>query len=339
MKLKSKALVAAGASLILGLTALPASAHVSIRPGLVIGTGGVVNAADSVTHGKSGYVYMRPGHGCSGSTAEFDPTTGLALSNSKFATHAFSVTIPSEGLGTGTNATVVASTPAAPKAQYIPGWKSTSKYSAANKAWTITWTASSADFDLPDTSANEESESLLSGGNVFAEFGVSVKWNSDANTTTAYSATAGTVLLKAAQVCSIPAFSKSPLAVSLKTAGATTSLAIAAKKTNKALHVDIKVDGVALLTDQVLGADGSKKFVLTSEQATTATGINATSGFAKLITIHNHATGKVIGYLGGNSNSRTTKISWEQGAGATATNGYVNGVWTETSASPSLIVQ
>lgn len=339
MKLKAVTAAWIAATSLVALTAVPASAHVSIRPGLVIGTGGTVNAADSVTHGKSGYLYFRPGHGCAGSSSEFSPVTGLALSNSKFGTHAFSVTVPSEALGTGTNATVIATTPAAPKAQYIPGWKSTSKYNSGNKSWTITWTATSADFDLPDASTNEDADSLLSGGNVFAEFGVSVKWNSDANTTTAYSATAGTVLLKAAQLCSIPEFEKSKLAITKKTLGAVTTIAIPALKANKNLHVDIKVDGATLLADQVLGADGSRKFTLTSDQATTANGNNATSGFAKLITIHNHATGAVIGYLGGNSAARTTKISWEQAAGATATTTYVNGVWTETSASPSVIVQ
>jgi hypothetical protein len=339
MKIKSVLTVSAVLATALTITlAGTANAHVSIRPGLVIGTGGAVNAADSVTHGKSGYLYMRPGHGCAGSTAEFDPSTGLALSNTKFATHAFSVTVPSEGLGTGTSASVIATSPAAPKAQYIPGWKSTSKYDAANKAWTITWTATSADFDLPDTSANEDSESLVSGGSVFAEFGVSIKWNSDANTTVAYSATAGTVPLKAGQVCSIPAAKPSALKITKTGLGAATKLNIPASKANKNLHVDIKVDGVALLTDITLGKDGSKKIALTAEQATQALGNNATSGFAKLITVHNHSTGKVIGYLGGNSAARTTKISWSQVSGS-ATTAYVNGVWTETSSSPTILVQ
>lgn len=339
MKLNPATLALISTVSLLTISAVPANAHVSIRPGLVIGTGGAINPADSVTHGKSGYLYFRPGHGCTGSSAEFNPTTGLALSNSKFDTHAFSVTVPSQALGTGANATVIATAPAAPKAQYIPGWKSTSKYDSTNKAWTITWTATNADFDIPDSSDNEDADSAYAGGNIFAEFGVSVKWNSDANTTTAYSSTAGLVLLKAAQLCNIPAFAESKLAVTKKTVGNATILAIPALKANKNLHVDIKVDGVTLLADQTLGADGSKKFTLTSDQATIANGNNATSGFAKLITIHNHNTGVVIGYLGGNSAARTTRISWEQAAGATATTNYVNGVWTETSASPSVIVQ
>ncbi len=307
------------------LAPLSASAHVSIRPGLVIGTGGVVNAADSVSAGKSGYVYFRPGHGCSGSPSEFDPSTGLALSNKKFATHAFSVTVPIQALGTGAAATVAATTPAAPKAQYIPGWTSSSKYNSNNKSWTITWTATSADFDIPDASANEDPESSASGGNVFAEFGVSVKWNSDVN--------GQTIAMPAKQVCVIPKSAASPTAVTRGGTATARTFTLAAKSGNKNVAVDVKVNGVAVasLQNVTLGRNGSKTFTLTGADATAA---NATDA---LVTIHRHSDGKVLGYYGGKKSARTTVINWD--GTNPATTAYVDGVWTESSAAPSIIVQ
>ena len=314
--------LAAGAMI---LAPLSASAHVSIRPGLVIGTGGVVNASDSVTHGKSGYLYFRPGHGCAGSPTEFDPATGLALSNKKFDTHALSVTVPIQALGTGAAATVAATTPAAPKAQYVPGWKSTAKYNSVDKSWTITWTATSAAFDIPDASVNEDPESSASGGNIFAEFGVSVKWNSDV--------TGQVINMPAKQLCNIPKAAASPTAVTRGGSAAKRTFTIAAKTANKNVAADVKINGVAVaaLQNVSLGRTGGKTFTLTGADATAA---NAT---AALITIHRHSDGKVLGYYGGKTAARTLVINWD--GTAPATTAYVNGVWTESSAAPSITVQ
>jgi uncharacterized protein YcnI len=338
----AKAVIAGSAAAALALAPLAAQAHVSIRPGLVINTDGTVTAATSVTHGKSGYLYFRPGHGCAGSAQEGNPATGLLLSNSKFPTHAFSVTVPSQALGTGANATVLATKPAAPKAQYIPGWKSTAIYNSTDKSWTITWTAIASAYDIPDASGNEDTSDTDSAGNVFAEFGVSVKWNSDSNTGSA-------INFPAKQVCSVPKSAASATKVTRTGAAAARSFTIAANKKNKNVAVDLSIvsktgDNIgtapadkaettspAAFQNVKLSATGAKKFTLSAADSAKANVAGA------LIVIKRHSDGKVLGYYGGTTKARTLVINWN--GTNPATTGYVDGVWTEASAAPSVTVQ
>jgi hypothetical protein len=337
----AKAVIAGSAAAALALAPLAAQAHVSIRPGLVINTDGTVTAATSVTHGKSGYLYFRPGHGCAGSAQEGNPATGLLFSDSKFATHAFTVTVPSDALGTGTNATTIATVPAAPKAQYIPGWKSTSRYNADSKSWTITWSAISAAYDIPDASDNEDASSTTSGGNVFAEFGVSVKWNSDS--------TGKAIKFPTQQFCSVPKSAASATKVTRTGSASARSFTIAANKKNKNVAVDLSIvsktaDNVgtapadkaettspAAFQNVKLSATGAKKFTLSAADSAKANVAGA------LIVIKRHSDGKVLGYYGGTTKARTLVINWN--GTNPATTGYVNGVWTEASAAPSVTVQ
>jgi hypothetical protein len=335
----TKTLIAGSAAAALVLAPLAAQAHVSIRPGLVINTDGTVTAATSVTHGKSGYLYFRPGHGCAGSAQEGNPATGLLFSDSKFATHAFTVTVPSEALGTGTNAATIATVPAAPKGQYIPGWTSTSHYNPDSKSWTITWVANSAAYDIPDSSDNEDESSTTSGGNVFAEFGVSVKWNSDS--------TGKTVNFLAQQFCSVPKSAASATKVTRTGSADARAFHIAANKKNANVAVDLsivsktgdsvgtapadKAETTSVFKNTKLSATGAKKFTLSAAASAKANVAGA------LIVIKRHSDGKVLGYYGGSTKARTLVINWD--GTSTQTNLYVNGVWTEKNAAPSVKVQ
>lgn len=143
MKTKIAA-VATATALVLAGIASPASAHVSVIPG-VSATG---NTTDALTIGKTNTIYFRVGHGCSSETdiknsqgkVVFKAPVAGATGSGRADTHAFSVTVPTTALGdAGTTY---------PRPAYIPGWKSALKVNA-DKTATVTWTAISRDFDLP----------------------------------------------------------------------------------------------------------------------------------------------------------------------------------------------
>ncbi len=143
--MKQKALsILASASLLIAATALPASAHVNVIPG-VSATG---NTTDALTIGKNNTIFFRVGHGCSAETdiknsqgkVVFKAPVAGATDAGRADTNAFSVTVPVTALGdAGTTL---------PRPQYIPGWKTKLKVNA-DKTATITWTAISRAFDLP----------------------------------------------------------------------------------------------------------------------------------------------------------------------------------------------
>lgn len=131
--------VVTAAALALAATT-PAQAHVSVIPG-VSATG---NTTDAVTVGKNNTLAFRVGHGCSLEADVLHPTTKkviAAVDTFKGATSVFSVTVPAAALG---DAGTTAARPA-----YVPGWKSTIKLNA-DKTQTVTWTAISRDFALPN---------------------------------------------------------------------------------------------------------------------------------------------------------------------------------------------
>jgi uncharacterized protein YcnI len=146
-------------------SAYSASAHISIRP-VVDASGSSVSA---LTAGQAGTLNFRVGHGCTeAETNIVDPNTGKSLQGTKWGTHVFSVTIPVVAQGTGTTV---------PKVQYIPGWKSTLTKDAVSGAYTVTWTAVSADFDVPD---GPEVTDPAIAANQYADFGVAIKWSAAA---------------------------------------------------------------------------------------------------------------------------------------------------------------
>ncbi len=140
MKLSSKLIAAASVSTLLVFGVTPANAHVSVIPG-VSATG---NTTDAVTVGKNNTLSFRVGHGCSLEADVLHPTTKkvvAAVATWKGATSVFSVTVPADALGdAGTTA---------PRPAYVPGWKTAIKLNA-DKTQTVTWTAISRDFALPN---------------------------------------------------------------------------------------------------------------------------------------------------------------------------------------------
>jgi uncharacterized protein YcnI len=164
MKLKSTIAISAAALLALAATT-PASAHISIRPGVET-TG---SSTQALTAGQSGTLNFRVGHGCTEAEANIvDPNTGKSLQGTNWATHAFSVTIPVLAQGTGSTI---------PKAQYVPGWKTSLTKDAATGNYTVTWTAVSSDFDIPD---GPDVTDPTIGAKLYADFGVAIKWSTTA---------------------------------------------------------------------------------------------------------------------------------------------------------------
>jgi uncharacterized protein YcnI len=134
------AAVAASAVLLAAGSLTPASAHVSVIPG-VSATG---NTTDAVTVGKNNTLSFRVGHGCSLEADVLHPTTKkviAAVDTFKGSTSVFSVTVPATALG---DAGTTAARPA-----YVPGWKTSIKLNA-DKTQTVTWTAINRDFALPN---------------------------------------------------------------------------------------------------------------------------------------------------------------------------------------------
>ena len=155
--------VVAVAALALAATT-PASAHIGIRPG-VDAAGSTTTA---LTAGKSGVLTFRIGHGCTAEeTNLINPVTGKSLEGTKWGTHAFSVTVPVVAQG-ATGTTV-------PKAQYVPGFK-TSLAKDADGNYIVTWTAISRDFDIPDGPAVTDS---AIAANQYADFGINITWKAD----------------------------------------------------------------------------------------------------------------------------------------------------------------
>lgn len=172
---KSLLSIAAAAGLVAAASIAPASAHVSIIPG-VTASG---SSTEAITAGKSGVLNFRVGHGCALEKETINPATGTSMVGSKWATKAFAVDIPVIAQGTGTTI---------PKPAFVPGW--TSKViKNADSTYTVSWAATSKAFALPDAPAGG------AGGNQFFDFGISIKWAADAS--------GKTVFFKAVQTCEV----------------------------------------------------------------------------------------------------------------------------------------
>jgi hypothetical protein len=118
---------------------------------------------------------FRIGHGCTAEeTNLINPVTGKSLEGTKWGTHAFSVAVPLVAQG-ATGTTV-------PKAQYVPGFK-TSLAKDASGNYIVTWTAISRDFDIPD--GPEVADSSIAA-NQYADFGINITWKSDQGGNTVY---------------------------------------------------------------------------------------------------------------------------------------------------------
>jgi len=170
-KVTKIALAGASAAALTLASAYSASAHISIRP-VVDASGSSVSA---LTAGQAGTLNFRVGHGCTeAETTIVDPNTGKSLEGTKWGTHVFSVTIPVLAQGTGTTV---------PKAQYVPGWKTSLTKDSATGAYTVTWTAISSDFDISD--GPEVSDPAIAA-NLYADFGVAIKWSAAAGGQTVF---------------------------------------------------------------------------------------------------------------------------------------------------------
>ena len=171
------AAVAASAALLVAGSLTPASAHVSVIPGV----SAAGNTTDAVTAGKNNTLSFRVGHGCSLETDVLHPTTKkviAAVDTFKGATSIFSVTVPALALG---DAGTTAARPA-----YVPGWKTTIKLNA-DKTQTVTWTAISRDFALPNGPTGDVATSQ------YFDFGLRVAF--------AKAAAGTTVVFPARQTC------------------------------------------------------------------------------------------------------------------------------------------
>ena len=151
-------IAAATAALTLSAITLPAQAHVSVVPG-VSATG---NTTDALTVGKNNTLNFRVGHGCSLEKDVLHPKTGKLIADvatGKFATFAFTVTVPKEAMGdAGTTF---------PRPSYVPGWKTTSKKNADGTV-TVKWRAISDDFALPNGPEGD------TGASMYFDFGLRV---------------------------------------------------------------------------------------------------------------------------------------------------------------------
>ena len=173
---KALAAVATTAILISGFV-FPASAHVSVIPGV----SAAGNTTDAVTVGKNNTLSFRVGHGCSLETDVLHPTTKKVIASVdtfKGSTSVFSVTVPALALG---DAGTTAARPA-----YVPGWKTTIKLND-DKTQTVTWTAISRDFALPNGPAGDVATSQ------YFDFGLRVAF--------AKAAAGTTVVFPARQTC------------------------------------------------------------------------------------------------------------------------------------------
>jgi uncharacterized protein YcnI len=286
VQLKSKAILVCAIFATTLLSAPAANAHVSIYPG-VSATG---SSTASLTAGQSGYLNFRIGHGCTDETSTPNPITGLSMAGSVWSTHSFSVDVPVIAQGTGSTI---------PKAEYIPGWKTSVVKNLETGVYTVTWTAISADFDVPDAPEGG------AGGKQYAEFGISVKWAS---------AALGDVYFAAKQVCNVDMSTKPIVASKHK---------ITFKGNSKGAFAQINVGKAkAGQTVTFYGEHGFSKNVAVAPNGvakvwisrTKLTGITSQS---KLLAVKS-ASEEILGFTGGTHSSRQIAVSWDvtDGSGA-----------------------
>ena len=152
---------------LLAVSANPASAHVSVIPG-VTATG---SSTAAITAGQSGVLNFRVGHGCTLEKELTDPSTGKSLVGTKYSTSAFSVEIPAAAQGTGSTI---------PKPAWVPGWTSSVTKDSVSGNYIVKWTAINKSFYLPDAPAGS------AGGNMYFDFGIGIKWATDSAGKTVY---------------------------------------------------------------------------------------------------------------------------------------------------------
>ena len=353
-------LVSTIAAVVLAAMSAPAQAHVSISPLIGVSSTGTI-VRDSVTIGKSGYLFFRLGHGCAyGATTDVNPLTGLSLEGTSWGTHAFSVTIPYA-------AAVNASTGAlkAPKPGYRPGWVSkvvlnqgevadvpSDIATLVDDSYTITWTAKSADFDVPAYAQDDEGVDVQT---VFAEFQASVSWASGTQSVllpsgtgtntvgtlasiATDSTTGATQYFDARQTC-IATLSKKPATASAAKVtvtaltGGRASVKIDAASTQRNKTVTLSSDGVAVATPSavVLNAQGDATVTLSGAAAT------AVKATGALIAVKTNGT--LLGYkLGSASVSHTLQINWNQQLSSGAAAVESDNGRTESNQAPSVKV-
>lgn len=174
MKKFAATAVIAAASLL--ISTAPASAHVSIIPG-VTATG---SSTAAITAGQSGYLNFRIGHGCTLEKDLTNPVTGLSMAGSTWGTSKFSVEVPAVAQGTGTTI---------PKPAWVPGWKTSVVKDATTGNFVVTWASTNSAFNIPNGPEGG------AGGNMYFDFGVAIKWAADS---------AGkTVFFKSVQTCPV----------------------------------------------------------------------------------------------------------------------------------------
>ena len=353
-------LTAAATAVVVASISSPVQAHVSISPLIGVSSTGTITR-DAFTIGKSGYLFFRLGHGCTyGTTTDVNPLTGLSLEGTSWGTHAFSVTIPYA-------AAVNASTGAlkAPKPGYRPGWSTkvvlnqgaivdvpSDITTLVDDSYTITWTAKSADFDVPAYAQDEDGVDVQT---VFAEFEASVSWASGtqnvqlpsgAGTNTegtlasvATDATTGaTQYFNTGQTC-IATLSKKPASASVAKVtvtaltGGRASVKIDAASNQRNNTITLSSDGVAVATPSavVLNAQGDATVTLSGAAAA------AVKATGALIAVKSN--GALLGYkLGAASVSHTLQINWDQQRASGAAAVESNNGRTESNQAPSVKV-
>lgn len=168
------------ATLAAGITLTPATAHIGIRPGV----DAAGSSTSAITAGQSGVLIFRVGHGCSVEEENLiNPNTGRSFLGTRWGTHALSVDIPVSAQGTGTTV---------PKPQYVPGFKTSLSKNSTTGVYTVTWTAISRAFDIPDGPGVSDSSIAA---NLYADFGVAIKWAADQSGKTVYFKTVQTCLV------------------------------------------------------------------------------------------------------------------------------------------------
>ena len=271
--------LAVATALTLGFSS-PASAHVSVYPGLSA-TG---SSTSALTAGQSGTLVFRAGHGCTDETGIKNPNTGLSMAGTSWPTSAFSVHIPLEATGTGTTV---------PKPDYSPGWKNKVTKNVTDGSFDVTWTAVSSDFYLPDAPEGD------GGGKAFMDFAVAIKWKAGITGTD--------VWFPSTQTCTVDMTNKpstkSAAAVSLSKVKSATVLNIAAVKKNANLLVDVKVNGEVLRSQVKLSKTGALALTLSSAELAKVKAAGA------LVTIVSGA--KTLAYLGGAVANRQIFIKWD----------------------------